>query len=776
METINGYEIISDRMNTSSAVYWKAKKNNKEYFLKMFNDPIRPTERIKANNLAEFKRRSNWCNRFESNRKNINSLISGLSAGNFAAPIDFFLYNNRYYEVTNWRIIEEKTINEIVLLGEEEKLLILKSAANCLRLLHDKGIIHCDIKPENLPITLTATNKNTCSLIDFDSAILEKDIPCPEEIFGTDRYWSPELMSYKMRRDYYSDNTVTVKNDVFAAAMVFHYYWSGEDFSYPQPKKGPYLHNAVLEDIPIEVSPKIPEWLKILLLKMIDKDPKQRPSMDEVLKYLKQVTLQTATKQESSFVSQEKMVEQNEEQGGGFVKGADFPDGAVSFEILPNARVKFVYGDGSKTVLSINVAAKKQFITKNNTVEVKNENRIIWFCKNCESKNYYDETKVCFCGERIDPKHEEICIYEEAEQLYNMAVTSNDFFVACEHYLKVLTYKDARQKHNECQFKAEIIRLNEKIYEDAKQHYESAEEYNSIKKWTDAIHEFTLAKQQFMKAVNFLDSNEYANICHQKIELCKSKQIYFDAKKILESATDIEDYKKAEELFSKISKFADAKENQDICLTLIKELSAKQQLEEILQEKHRAEEESDLDKKILTLQKIVSFENTVLSDDAKIIVEQNKSVLKDCLNQKTAIQVQKDLDEATRKYNDAIKSEAHPSRITNIKKILIDYKDYRQNAAFSELFENCTKSIAESKKHIDYKNALDMMCNAVTPTDFKDASKIFSHLSGFKDSDAKRDECNKKAELLERETNYNSAIEAFEKGRKITIFNWRKYK
>ena len=46
-----------------------------------------------------------------------------------------------------------------------------------------------DIKPENMPVTLTSSNKSTCSLIDFDSAILESNVPTPEEIFGTDRYW-----------------------------------------------------------------------------------------------------------------------------------------------------------------------------------------------------------------------------------------------------------------------------------------------------------------------------------------------------------------------------------------------------------------------------------------------------------------------------------------------------------------------------------------------------------------------------------------------------------
>lgn len=364
MKKIGEYEILNDSpVSTSSAVYYKAIKDGKPYFLKKFNDPTRPSERIKLNAFAEYKRRSDICDKFEQYRKSINSLIATLGGGNFVAPAEFFLFGNSYYQTTLWREIDKKTIDEIVKLNEADKMLILKTAANCLKLLHEKGIVHCDIKPENLPVTLTASNKNTCSLIDFDSAIMENDVPAPDDIFGTDKYWSPELMSYKMRRGYYADNTVTVKNDVFAVAIVFHYYWSGENFSYAQPKKGPYLHHAVLEDLTIVMSDKIPEWLKIILFKMIDKEPEKRPSMEEVLEYLKQVTLQPSLK-EHSEVSETK-IPAPENDTGKFVKGVKFPEDAVSFDILSNGKVKFVYNDGSKMAINIDIAIKKQYVAEN---------------------------------------------------------------------------------------------------------------------------------------------------------------------------------------------------------------------------------------------------------------------------------------------------------------------------------------------------------------------------------------------------------------------------
>ena len=205
---------------------------------------------------------------------------------------------------------------------------------------------------------------------------------------------------------------------------------------------------------------------------------------------------------------------------------------------------------------------------------------VFWLCGQCDSTNNYETTKVCsVCGGKIDPKSEEKCIYEVAEQLYAKAVTSKELFTVCEHYLKIISYKDARQKHNDCQFKAEKALLNEKAYAEAIQHLKSAEEYCSDKKWIYAIREYTAAEQAFQKAANYADAKQRAQSCNREAELCRCKDIYFEAKAILVSAVTIADYKKAAERFQKITSFSDAKENYDLCLKFVKELTVRQDLE-----------------------------------------------------------------------------------------------------------------------------------------------------------------------------------------------------
>lgn len=400
-----------------------------------------------------------------------------------------------------------------------------------------------------------------------------------------------------------------------------------------------------------------------------------------------------------------------------------------------------------------------------------------WICTVCESTNFYEQTKICnVCGEEISQNEENRCIYEIAETLEKEAVTSKDFFAACEYYLKALSYKDARQRHSECNFKAEKTLLNEKIYEEAKSHFNIASEYSSSEKWAEAIGEFEIAEQHFKKAVKFLDSEEYASRCRRETELCHSRRIYFEAKKIMASAVNIDEYKKAEELFSKISKFADAKENQELCLKFIEQLTAKKQLEEIQQDSRHAEETDDLDKKIVILNRIVSLENAVLSDDAKSIVLKCKMVLEECLNKKRQIQAKLDLDEATEKYSKAINTEDYLLQIQSLEKILIDYKSYSQTAEFSQLFTDCNTSIENANKNIDYNNAINMMRKAAALKDFKSVAEAFARLSGFKDSDIKKKECDEKVAFLEKEAVYEFGLESYKDGRKINIFNWRKYR
>ncbi len=401
---------------------------------------------------------------------------------------------------------------------------------------------------------------------------------------------------------------------------------------------------------------------------------------------------------------------------------------------------------------------------------------IFWLCEQCDSTNNYEETRVCsVCGEKITPGAEEKCIYEIAEELYATASTSVQLFNACEYYLKVINYKNARQKYSECHFKAEKYQLNEKIYDEASQHLIRAQEYSVAEKWTEAENEFTVAEERFEKIVGFMDSKEKIRLCQTEKDLCNSRRIYSSAKKVLAGATEIADYKKAAELFAQIIKFTDAKENYDICLKFIEKLTAKQQYEELVRLNGNAEKEADLDNKIVLLQAIVAFEGKTMTEEAKQIVLQNKGVLDGCLKEKKAIQTKRDFEAASEKFHSADKLTDQTERANAFSKILNDYQSYVSVVEFLNLFTRCREKVAEANNNVAYNKALEMMDRADSSTAFKKAEEAFSALGNYKDSEQKREECSERFTHFAKEDTYKMAMEAYNKAKRINIFNWKKY-
>lgn len=308
--------------------------------------------------------------------------------GNIIAPVEFFEYDRRFYQSTKWRQIKAKTLEEISSLSDTTKEVLMKTAAQNLKVVHSKGIIHFDIKPDNLPVSINEfdASKLVCTLMDFDSSHFDNLLPAPEVIAVTPPYMSPELAAYTQKNHKYGDR-VTAKNDVFALAIVFHEYWTGRKFIYrgsEDKDNGRYLYQAVDEGENVSVAPSVPDWLENLLMWMIKKNPDERPTMAEVLDALKDHSKipgedprhedEEAKKRKLEEIKKRKLEETQKRKmeehfahhtgSGGYTKGPKFPSDANSFEVLSNGNIKIMYHNGSKVVYNRVVAVRKGFVQK----------------------------------------------------------------------------------------------------------------------------------------------------------------------------------------------------------------------------------------------------------------------------------------------------------------------------------------------------------------------------------------------------------------------------
>ncbi|HEX8459381.1 MAG TPA: protein kinase [Pyrinomonadaceae bacterium] len=184
--------------------------------------------------------------------------------------------------------IEGETLDCLLkagLLGIDQKLFLARQIANALTEAHAHGIIHRDIKPQNIMVTAA----QQAMMLDFGLAkvVQQKqglsgmEVRHPETsqlgfIPGTVAYMSPEQLRGE-RLDY--------RSDVFSFGTVLYEMIAGEN-PYHKESKAEII-SAVLNDRPRplrEIAPGVPIELESIIQKCLEKNEENRyPSASEIL-------------------------------------------------------------------------------------------------------------------------------------------------------------------------------------------------------------------------------------------------------------------------------------------------------------------------------------------------------------------------------------------------------------------------------------------------------------------------------------------------------------
>jgi len=163
---------------------------------------------------------------------------------------------------------------------------LIRSLARALEAAHDKGVIHRDLKPENIFLADIAHEEPLVKLLDFGVAKLANDGKLAHtekgQILGTPMYIAPEQAS--------NANDVSFASDIYSLGAVAFECLTGRPPFLAQNTVE--MITAHLTEIPVALSslePEIPEQIDRLVLEMLDKDPKGRPSLSHVRGLLEQV-------------------------------------------------------------------------------------------------------------------------------------------------------------------------------------------------------------------------------------------------------------------------------------------------------------------------------------------------------------------------------------------------------------------------------------------------------------------------------------------------------
>ena len=277
---IDGYQLTTGWSTSGNCQWAYAQKNGKGWFIKEFMKPkLKRVEDGFSPRAVENARAR--CEAFQSSQNLLYTKIRESNTGNIVAPTDFFCFGTKFYAVSPQIEILSTLIEDVAKINHEGKINLLKVLTYNLKRLHENGVVHADLKPDNILLKKTSIGF-TFKLIDFDASFLESEPKRGEDICFDLGFMAPETAIARF------DETISLthKIDIFAMGLLFHLYYTGKMPKIPEEFDN--VCSAVLEGAPPELDKKLPLWLSTLIQAMISLNPAERPDCEAIFQALTQ--------------------------------------------------------------------------------------------------------------------------------------------------------------------------------------------------------------------------------------------------------------------------------------------------------------------------------------------------------------------------------------------------------------------------------------------------------------------------------------------------------
>lgn len=277
MKTIHGY-ILKGELTSQNAGFCQwgfCTKNGHEYFIKEFLDPKYPVNRELFTPEA-FERRVKICDDFFAEKTKFYQTLEKCRTGNNIIIHDFFLEGTKYYIITDKVQPATLSLKDVSSLASPKKESLIRSILYSIASLHEAGIVHSDVKPDNILLKETPDGFITAKIIDFDAGFLV-NTPQPK-VKGDFVYLSPEAY-LKMKGE---NRVLTEKIDVFALGLLFHQYLTGELPEFL--KEDRYVCLSLLNGNKVTLSGALPPFYKSIIMNMLSLKPEDRMSAREILR------------------------------------------------------------------------------------------------------------------------------------------------------------------------------------------------------------------------------------------------------------------------------------------------------------------------------------------------------------------------------------------------------------------------------------------------------------------------------------------------------------
>jgi serine/threonine-protein kinase len=136
---------------------------------------------------------------------------------------------------------------------------------------HDLGVVHRDLKPDNIFVVTRDDGRDLVKILDFGIARSRADTRLTNagELFGTPQYMAPERIT---------SGEAGPSVDLYALGIIFFEMATGQlPFTANDPATYLIRHMKDPAPAPRSFDPRVPERLDALVLQLLEKDPRARP-------------------------------------------------------------------------------------------------------------------------------------------------------------------------------------------------------------------------------------------------------------------------------------------------------------------------------------------------------------------------------------------------------------------------------------------------------------------------------------------------------------------